>query len=421
MAPWSILSSNFAPAFFLLKAPQRRALAAVYAFARDVDDAVDGGDSRDQARARLLAWKTFLSTGTPPPGKEKVAFSLNQAICDYQIPHEHLLGLIEGVSRDIDPTEIITGKDLLEYCYGVASTVGLACLPIFGLEEKSHRDFAVFLGHAVQLTNILRDLPTDVAQGRRYLPQEDLESFSVTDKEIKEGRLTPNLRALMEFEMERNTRLYAKAWAHLPFSSRGQAAPALAMGAVYRNLLHQMKKRKGDVFSRRPRLSIWRKGTIFFHFFIGKKTFPLTGLEKPLIIHKNMPKILIAEDDDSTRELLSFIISNAGFEVLAYPDGQQALEAVRQGKPKLVVLDIMMPEMHGFSVCREIKSDPKLSGVKVLMLSAKSFAADRRQAEEVGADAFMSKPVNPEELLITIQSLLSPPAKQGVDDRPRRN
>lgn len=120
-----------------------------------------------------------------------------------------------------------------------------------------------------------------------------------------------------------------------------------------------------------------------------------------------MAKILIAEDDDSTRELLTYIISGAGHQVSSAADGQKALNAITNSPPDLVVLDVMLPEVHGYSICHQIKTNDGLKNIKVLMLSAKSFPADRRQAAEVGADAFLSKPVNPNELLEKIKSLLS--------------
>lgn len=120
-----------------------------------------------------------------------------------------------------------------------------------------------------------------------------------------------------------------------------------------------------------------------------------------------MAKILIAEDDESTRELLKYIISSAGFDVSTAADGQLALNAILNAPPDLVVLDIMLPEVHGYAVCHQVKSNDALKQIKVLMLSAKSFPADRRQAQEVGADAFLSKPVNPGELIEKIKSLLA--------------
>ncbi len=120
-----------------------------------------------------------------------------------------------------------------------------------------------------------------------------------------------------------------------------------------------------------------------------------------------MNKILVAEDDESTRELLKFILSGAGFEVATAADGQAALKAILQSPPDLAILDIMLPEVHGFSICHQVKHSDALKNVKVLMLSAKAFPADRRQAQEVGADGFLSKPVNPAELIQTIKALLA--------------
>lgn len=119
-----------------------------------------------------------------------------------------------------------------------------------------------------------------------------------------------------------------------------------------------------------------------------------------------MARILVVEDDEATRELLKHVLSGAGHAVSAAEDGRKGLDAVAQAAPDLIVLDIMLPEVHGFSVCHRVKSDPKTRGVKILMLSAKSFAADRRQAEEAGADGFLAKPVNPAELLQAIKNLL---------------
>ncbi|HOW27556.1 MAG TPA: response regulator [Elusimicrobiota bacterium] len=120
-----------------------------------------------------------------------------------------------------------------------------------------------------------------------------------------------------------------------------------------------------------------------------------------------MAKILITEDDESTRDLLKHIIESAGHTVTTAADGKQGLSAVVNDQPDLVVLDVMLPEVHGYSVCHQIKSNEILKNIKVMILSAKSFPADKRQAEEVGADAFLSKPPDPSELLATIQRLLN--------------
>jgi CheY-like chemotaxis protein len=134
---------------------------------------------------------------------------------------------------------------------------------------------------------------------------------------------------------------------------------------------------------------------------------------------------LVVEDDEATRELLKHVLTGAGHDVRTAEDGQLGLDAVAKEAPDLILLDIMLPEVHGFSVCHQVKSDPATKSVKVLMLSAKAFTADRRQAEEAGADGFLAKPVNPTELLQAIQNLLAGPSQGfgtsgGSSRRPSR-
>jgi DNA-binding response OmpR family regulator len=119
-----------------------------------------------------------------------------------------------------------------------------------------------------------------------------------------------------------------------------------------------------------------------------------------------MARILVVEDDEPTRELLKYVLTAAGHDVKTASDGREGLDAAWAQVPELIVLDIMLPEIHGFSVCHQVKNNPPTRDVKILMLSAKAFPADRRQAEEAGADGFMAKPVNPTELLQSIKSLL---------------
>jgi DNA-binding response OmpR family regulator len=120
-----------------------------------------------------------------------------------------------------------------------------------------------------------------------------------------------------------------------------------------------------------------------------------------------MAQILVVEDDDATREFLRFIMENAGHQVRAVADGQAALNAVAAEKPALVILDVMLPELHGYEVCHRWKRNPATADIKVLILSAKTFPADRRQAQDVGADDFMSKPVDPHGLMGRVKALLA--------------
>ena len=120
-----------------------------------------------------------------------------------------------------------------------------------------------------------------------------------------------------------------------------------------------------------------------------------------------MAKILVVEDDEANREFLKFIAENAGHRVQTAGDGQTALDAVAKEKPDLIILDVMLPELHGYEVCHRLKSQPDTAGIKILILSAKTFSADRRQAKDVGADDFVSKPVDPRGLMQRVASLLN--------------
>jgi 15-cis-phytoene synthase len=254
-------SSNFAPAFFSLPAKRRQALGAVYAFCRLMDDAVDTADNGPAAQERLAQWRDLLATGRGAPAQDADAAvwaGLDAALRDYPINRKHLLGLIDGVEMDLVQRRYATFEDLKRYCYGVASTVGLACLPIFGLEETAHAAFAIDLGTAVQLTNILRDVQADAASGRIYLPQEDLERFGYSEADLNASVYNENFVRLMAFQASRARGFYMSALQNLPADSRRQARPALIMAALYRSLLARLEQTRFRVFGGRVALP-WRR------------------------------------------------------------------------------------------------------------------------------------------------------------------
>jgi 15-cis-phytoene synthase len=257
-------SSNFAPAFFLLPAEKRQALKAVYAFCRAVDDAVDEGRDAAEAKQVLDSWRGLLTDAGEMKtltGVDGAVWSaLRDAVKEHGINTRHLLDLIDGVEMDLTPRRYETMDDLKTYCYGVASTVGLACLPIFGLREPDHSFFAVQLGYAVQLTNILRDVGTDASAGRVYLPQEDLRRFHFSEEDLSRRTYNDSFVRLMRFEASRAREFYAQAFGGLPSESRRAARPALVMGEVYRRLLEEIEKNDFRVLSG-PRVSVspWRK------------------------------------------------------------------------------------------------------------------------------------------------------------------
>jgi 15-cis-phytoene synthase len=243
-------ASSFAPAFLLLPADRRRALAAVYAFARAVDDAVDDpGGVRPQEE--LDRWRRLLTGAGEPAGAPPAWPALEAALEQFPINRRHLLDLIDGVARDISPRTPETFEDFKTYCYGVASTVGLACLPLFGLDEFKHRDFAVSLGWAVQTVNILRDVRKDALDGRIYLPAEDLRRFGVAMEDLRTDRLSPAMERLLRFEASRAHDFFGQARRALPEASRRSARPALLMGLLYERLLKKLER--GGFYWARPR------------------------------------------------------------------------------------------------------------------------------------------------------------------------
>jgi phytoene synthase len=259
-------SSSFAPAFLFLSGPRRRALQAVYAFCRAADDAVDDvgvdGGRPEEARRLLNAWRRVVDApgATPPPELDaSLVAALAEARRSFNIPARPLHDLLNGVERDLTQTRYETFEETLAYCYGVASTVGLACLPIFGLPEEPNRDFAVKLGLAVQMVNILRDVTGDARRDRIYLPQEDLRRFGVSPEDLLEGRCPVGRHGLMMFQAARAQALFDAARSALPSSSRRAARPARLMGALYQTLLLKMIRRRFPAGPPRLRLNIAEK------------------------------------------------------------------------------------------------------------------------------------------------------------------
>ena len=248
------LKSSFAPAFFLLSAKRRKALAAIYAFARAADDAVDEPSGKDPGKV-LDVWRRLLTepyvSGTLAAEAPPEWPALEAALESFPIDRRHLLDLLDGVARDLGGFRAQTVEDFKTYCRGVASTVGLACLPVFGLDEPSHRDFAVSMGVAVQTVNILRDVKPDAEAGRVYLPAEDLRRFGVSEGDLKSPSLDDRVCRLLRFEASRARGFFGEARNSLPPLSRRAARPALLMGALYERLLGKLEK--GDFFWGLPR------------------------------------------------------------------------------------------------------------------------------------------------------------------------
>ena len=256
--------STFFYAFLCLPRAQREAIYAVYAFCRIVDDAVDLGQDRESQRRELQRWREEIARvygGAPlhPAGQR-----LQQALRSFPIPREALLEIIAGVEMDLDQATYETFEDLYPYCYRVASAVGLCCIEIFGYGDPRAREYAVNLGIALQLTNILRDVQVDARAGRVYVPQEDLRRFRVTAEDLSEGRYTVAFVDLMSAEAARAHRYYERAWAALPAADAGRLFAAEIMGRTYFALLRAIEARRFQVFGERVSLPTYRRIGIAF-------------------------------------------------------------------------------------------------------------------------------------------------------------
>jgi phytoene synthase len=252
--------SNFYYAFLFLPRRKREAMYALYAFCRTVDDAVDqGGGSPGDQRRVLAEWRAELRRAYQGRPTQPIAERLAEVIRGFPIPREHLEAILDGVEMDIDKRRYASFEELYEYCYRVAAAVGLASIEIFGYSDLRARDYAVNLGIALQLTNIMRDLKTDAERGRIYLPLDELRRFGYAEDDLLRGRYTQAFFELMRFQADRTHAYYRAARAALPRVDRRRLAAAEIMGVIYRALLRAIEARRFRVFDRRIRLSTARR------------------------------------------------------------------------------------------------------------------------------------------------------------------
>ncbi len=252
--------SSFYYAFLFLPSRKKRAIQALYAFCREVDDCADGADEQGEAEVRLAAWRDEIKAvfaGTPhhPVGKALAAVRK-----DFDLPQGYLLEIINGVEMDLYTKRYSTFGELQLYCYRVASAVGLLAIEIFGYQDPRTRQYAYNLGIAFQLTNILRDLREDAARDRIYLPLEDLRSYGLSEQDILEGRSTPAYQQLLEFELERARRFYDRALQGLPEADRPDQLPGLIMAAIYQRTLEELSvhKTRGRLTGLQKLMTAWR-------------------------------------------------------------------------------------------------------------------------------------------------------------------
>ncbi len=247
-------ASNLALAFVLLPKAKRDGMSALYAFCREVDDVADEESVPvSRRREELAAWRADIRRAcagdTPqfPVNRELQAF-----IREHRLPFELFDELLQGVEMDLGINRYANYAELEEYCYRVASVVGLLSIEIFGYQDPACRDYAVHLGKALQLTNILRDVRSDAERGRIYLPLDELARFQVPPEEILRFEYSARFRALAESVAQRARHFYQLARTTLPAADRRSMVAAELMGSVYWKLLRKLERREFDVFGPKP-------------------------------------------------------------------------------------------------------------------------------------------------------------------------
>jgi len=260
--------TSFYYSFLVLPRDKRDAIVTVWDFCRAVDDAVDEAPEGTHA-ARVREWREEVARcfegGTPvtPQGR-----ALQPLIGRFNLPRSAFDALIEGVEMDLHTSRYATFADLYEYCIRVASAVGLMCVEIFGCQDPASRQYATDLGVALQLTNILRDVPGDLERGRVYIPQEDFARFGCHEGDIGaeamhagHGVHSPAVKKLLAYQAQRARDYYRRADAVLPRRDARRLVAARIMGGIYRGILARIEAADYDVFTRvirvpRPRRAL---------------------------------------------------------------------------------------------------------------------------------------------------------------------
>ena len=251
-------SRTFYMASTLLPKDKRRAVQALYAFCRSTDDLVDETRNSAQADEVFANWRARLSN-PHPAAHDPVPLAWADAQARYRIPHAYADQLIKGVARDLSQKRYATFAELTEYCYGVASTVGLMSMHIVGFEHQDAVPYAVKLGIALQLTNILRDVGEDWQAGRLYLPLDELAEFGLNEAHVAARIVDDRWRAFMRFQIDRVQRLFAEAAPGIAFLNADGRFAIGAAAELYRAILDDIQAHDYAVFQRRAHVGLWGK------------------------------------------------------------------------------------------------------------------------------------------------------------------
>ena len=269
--PQAERKSNFFLGFLLLPKAKREALSAVYAYCRLIDDIVDEGLSKDEARHQLVFWREEIERLYQGAPTHEISRGLAKAISDYNIPKEPFLEMVRGCAMDLYGTRYETIADLESYMRGVASSVGIMCIHIFGwayTSRESMYEFATTFGYAFQLTNIIRDVGADLEIGRVYLPLADIREAGYSVDRLVLREPGPAFDRLMAVQYKRAKEYYARARKLVDFRDRLNLLPAEVMAHVYEGLLDEIRAREFRVLFQKTSLPGWRKAALGFRAWL---------------------------------------------------------------------------------------------------------------------------------------------------------
>jgi 15-cis-phytoene synthase len=252
----AIHSKSFYMASCLLDAEKRKAIRALYAFCRTTDDIIDL-EGKDKEKS-LQLWREH-GLSAYPRANDPVSIAWADTRLNFKIPKSYAYQLIDGVYMDTHKVRYENFTELSEYCYGVASTVGLMSMHIIGFTNESAIRYAVKLGVALQLTNILRDIAEDYTLGRVYLPQDELKRFGISERHLREGIIDDNWIAFMKFQITRTRSIYDEAWPGIKLLHPSGQLSIAAAATFYKGILGKIEENNFDVFNGRACLGKWSK------------------------------------------------------------------------------------------------------------------------------------------------------------------
>lgn len=252
-------------ASIFLDKEKRDAAYAVYAMCRLGDEAVDGAPCRAGAEALAKLKLDIDNAYGPSPSGDPLLSAFSQTVKRYSIPKDYFMELVSGMKLDLIKNRYGDFAQLSEYCYKAAGVVGLIMLEILGYERPEAKEHAAWLGTAMQLTNILRDVKEDLARGRVYLPQDEMRRFGVSDEDLKKENMTEGFKAMMRFQVERARDYYAKSRRGIKMvKGPGSRFVICLMSDLYEGILDAIEKNGYDVFSARAHVGMLGKlvGTV---------------------------------------------------------------------------------------------------------------------------------------------------------------